>query len=528
MIRLRSLRLANFKNVENGLVLLSNISSLEEMGRGAEATGIYGQNGSGKTSLIQALSLLKALMSGEQLPAHASDYVAAGQEHLEIAVEFLALLGDDQELEDYVLGIRDESPVHQSLICSYRARMGDLGDGVLRVTAEALSCKDLDSGESMHEVFAWEAANDESGGTHEGAGPFGLLPAVSDLVRSASSHRHFEAGELMPSTHWHRILASFKDIAPKAEAARIQAFQQGASPLFSAMLMAQYASIFSNQDRRFSKAATQSLTRVALPTVSISTACRIFATKNMAVLPTSHQGVVPLGWLPLASHEGNRGDYVDNFMLLDIFSDKPLPTQRVDELERAIGNISEVLTEIVPGLGAKVRRLGTIAGSDGKTLQRFELVSVRDGTSVPLRNESEGIQKILSILSLLVDVHVSPSTLVAIDELDSGVFEYLLGEILEAISEHGCGQLVFTAHNLRPLEVLPSTRIWFTTVDARNRYVRAPGIHQSNNLRRMYLKDIRLGGAHDKIYRPTSTLRIDDALYDAGMAMREMRTGARG
>lgn len=48
-----------------------------------------------------------------------------------------------------------------------------------------------------------------------------------------------------------------------------------------------------------------------------------------------------------------------------------------------------------------------------------------------------------------------------IDELDSGVFEYLLGELLSVFSDGGKGQLIFTSHNLRALEMLNKQSIYF-------------------------------------------------------------------
>lgn len=50
-----------------------------------------------------------------------------------------------------------------------------------------------------------------------------------------------------------------------------------------------------------------------------------------------------------------------------------------------------------------------------------------------------------------------PTTTVVIDELDCSIFEYLLGELLSIIEESGRGQLIFTSHNLRPLEKLNKT-----------------------------------------------------------------------
>ena len=55
------------------------------------------------------------------------------------------------------------------------------------------------------------------------------------------------------------------------------------------------------------------------------------------------------------------------------------------------------------------------------------------------------------------------------DELDAGISEVLLGTLLHTIEETGKGQLIFTSHNLRPLEVLSKDNIVFTTTNPSNR-----------------------------------------------------------
>ena len=75
------------------------------------------------------------------------------------------------------------------------------------------------------------------------------------------------------------------------------------------------------------------------------------------------------------------------------------------------------------------------------------------------------------------------SIFVAIDEMDSGIFEHLLGEILGTINKTGKGQLLFTSHNMRPLEVLENTNIYFTTTNPDNKYIQFTGIKANHNLR---------------------------------------------
>ena len=155
---------------------------------------------------------------------------------------------------------------------------------------------------------------------------------------------------------------------------------------------------------------------------------------------------------------------------------------------------------------------------DGSKGARVDLLSSRDGVKVPLRYESDGIKKRVSILSLLVLAYGDENGCVFIDELDSGIFEFLLGEILQSIAGGGRGQLVFTAHNLRPLEILPTQCIVMTTTDADDRYQRFKGNKATNNLRDQYLRAELLGGQKHPVYRPTDRARIDSAFWKASNA----------
>ena len=149
---------------------------------------------------------------------------------------------------------------------------------------------------------------------------------------------------------------------------------------------------------------------------------------------------------------------------------------------------------------------------------KIQLMSLKNEKAIPLKYESEGIKKIISILQLLIVVYNRSSITVAIDELDAGVFEYLLGELLCIISEKGKGQLIFTSHNLRPLETLDRGFIAFTTTNPSNRYIRMSNIKDNNNLRDLYFRDIILGEQSEELYDPTNNSEIALAFREAGEA----------
>jgi len=175
-----------------------------------------------------------------------------------------------------------------------------------------------------------------------------------------------------------------------------------------------------------------------------------------------------------------------------------------------------VLVQLVPGLTIGVEELGTELFQNGERGCRIQLVSKKNSKAIPLKYESEGIKKIVSVLQLLIVVYNQPSITVAIDELDSGIFEYLLGEILRIISEKGKGQLLFTSHNFRPLETLDKSFIAFTTTNPDNRYIRFCNVKTNHNLRDFYYRDIVLGEQDEEVYSATNNYEIALAFREAG------------
>lgn len=107
-----------------------------------------------------------------------------------------------------------------------------------------------------------------------------------------------------------------------------------------------------------------------------------------------------------------------------------------------------------------------------------------------------------------------------IDELDAGIFEYMLGELLDIFNKNAKGQLIFTSHNLRALEMLDKESIMFSTANSEKRYIHMKNIKPSNNLRDVYLRGITLGGQDEVIYEATDSLKIARAFRKAGRSMK--------
>ena len=114
-----------------------------------------------------------------------------------------------------------------------------------------------------------------------------------------------------------------------------------------------------------------------------------------------------------------------------------VPLDSYKAVKQIMQQINLVLGTIIPGLKIDIKNYGSQLTQDGKEGVRIELVSERAGLEIPLRYESDGIKKIISILSTMISMYNNPSVCMVVDELDSGIFEYLLGEILQIISLGG-------------------------------------------------------------------------------------------
>ena len=94
-----------------------------------------------------------------------------------------------------------------------------------------------------------------------------------------------------------------------------------------------------------------------------------------------------------------------------------------------------------------------------------------------------------------------------------------MGELLDIFKKSAKGQLIFTSHNLRALEMLDKESIMFSTVNPSNRYIHMKNVKGTNNLRSMYIRSITLGGQDEMIYEETDSLKIARAFRKAGRSL---------
>ena len=119
---------------------------------------------------------------------------------------------------------------------------------------------------------------------------------------------------------------------------------------------------------------------------------------------------------------------------------------------------------------------------------------------IPYFRESTGTIKLLGIFPYLYGFAIGHT--VCIDEIDSGVHDLLMTDIIESIKQQAKGQLIITTHNSHLMQsVSPDELYLIKTNDNGDKYVECVSegrrIQKNNNVEKLYLER-ELGGAPNK------------------------------
>jgi len=442
-IRINKIILCDLKSVSYGVIDLNSTDSLRK--EKANIMGLYGQNASGKTVVIEALAIIKHAMSGEKIPHRYLESIANGKDECSIEVEFSVIVGEP------------------ALDCTaiYKCTLGRRND---------------------------PNENDEN--------PKKIIAVINESLRARgiASNKKF-------------IL---QDFARTDEGCQLILPVEKCNLLFGTdpntlktLEQQKILALYGSRSFIFSSQALNAMATRLLEKNNANWHFRLFVYLYMYARCQ----------LFVVDERGSRIDFhiIDKntqFMMprkipLLQSNDSGVPRAWIKDIEALLPHLNNVLSSIVPGL-MLVFKSEKISLDENDDMYRLEFFSHREGLGdIPLRNESLGIKKIVSFIVLIAEVYNNPSFTLAIDEMDASIFEYLLGEILSIMSSSGKGQLLFTSHNLCPLEKLDSRFIWFTTSDPQNRYTQMTK-KATNNLRDMYLRAIQLGHEDKELYNGDS------------------------
>lgn len=382
MKRLSRIEIYNFKNIKRAELDFKN-----------SILGLYGQNGSGKTALIDVLDLVKTILCGHSVSSDFSDLIHVDAEYSRIVVQFTM----------------DEKERHSEIEYSFKLNRSCIYD-------EILSYAYTDGETRVVKSKLIDTSNSPT---------FSPVSKYKSLIGPSEEN---ELDVMVIKKMVRKEFRSFIYSSEFLEVVRNRSNECKDEDFFRHVYILESLVNFANYE--------------------------LFVVKSKCCK--------------------------DDSMVLS--------KSALDVYKKRIESMNRVLPYLVPDLTMGVKVLGKELMRDSSVGYHVELVS----NKIPFKYESDGVKRIVSILQPLIEIFNNTSVVVAIDDLDCGIHEYLFGEIVKMMSEQAKGQLIFTAHNLRPLEIINKKFLVFTTTDPDNRYVRYKNIAAHNNLRNVYIRDTAL------------------------------------
>jgi len=439
-IRINKITLWDLKSVAHGVI---NLNAMDTFRQGkATIMGLYGQNASGKTVVVEALAIIKHIMNGQRIPPRYLDCIANGKDECSIEVEFLI------NNEDY-----DYTVIYKCTL-AHRNDPNECDDNlkkILAVISESLRARGTFLGKKI---------------------------IMQDIARTSEHDPHISPAEKRTV-----LFGTDQNVLRTLELQKVLALYGSRSFIFSSQAfdaMKRNARICKNENAVWPHMLIAYLKLYALNSFIVIDELAAL-NHDLYIVKKIESLSVPLKIPKMLG------------------SDAATLKEIVDDIDALLPYLNNILSSIVPDLALEYKH-EIISLDKGDDKYRAEFLSNRKELGAfPFKNESLGIKKIVSFIILIAEVYNNPSFTLAIDEIDASIFEYLLGEILDVVSASGKGQLIFTSHNLHPLERLDAQSVWFTTTDPASRYVQMSK-KATNNLRNMYLRAIQIGHEDKELY----------------------------
>ena len=145
LVRIISININGIKNVCHGAIKINTLKEIEseEFKDNSSILGIYGQNGSGKSAVIDATHILKYLIKGEKLPDDIDSLINFGSKAAMLEYSFYVKSDEFEGIIDYKFEIVKSD------------------DNGYIVDYEKLSIKKLDEGKWSRKSTLFEIRNGE-------------------------------------------------------------------------------------------------------------------------------------------------------------------------------------------------------------------------------------------------------------------------------------------------------------------------------------------------------------------------------
>ena len=427
-------------------------------GKKGSILGIYGANGSGKTVVVDCMVLLKCLLSGHQIPSNFYYYINELSDTANIKYRFEIKLQEKRYLAEYEVELQKN------------------GKKSFCISREKMSQREMTEGKRLTPVFDYEYGRKE-------------------LFRPLKLYAYFAK--------------NMQDMIALGVA------QQATQNLNEEKRIPEVASfLFSKRAQDVFEKARGDAQEIFL----LSHYLQKYGIYDLAVVENAQYGYLSLNLenMPVNIDWPDTLPKRGEGVFLRFTDTNVVPKEVFPYIVNTVKQINIVMKSLIPEISIGIYNPFDKLMQDGNDGVQFELIAMRGENRIPLLYESAGIKKLISICTNLGACYNRESYCLVVDELDSGIYEYLLGECLEIMQDKARGQLIFTSHNLRPLEILENDSLLYTTVNPEKRYVKSAYIKNTQNTRLSYLRTIKLGGQKEKLYNETNIYEMELAMRRAG------------
>ncbi len=443
VVKLDSIKMINFKNIVKSEISFSDKNKI------LNTVGIYGQNGSGKTAVVESLNILKSLLMNIAFPKDLYYYINVVNNDAKLDYKFIF----NKDKEKYIV----KYYVKFTKNVKYNSEK-NIEEKIVILSEEKIKIFNIDKK---------------------------LLASID--CKNDQKKISINCQDYTDSTDQDLIS---NDIA-----------------IATVHLSNQLSTTIIFQDMFRENIKKNTLLKMILDSMHFN------AITNLFVIGMKETSLISaLDNLPLTIRtSNNKKTITSGTALLNLFSPSTIPIIILDTITKELERINLVMTQLIPNMKIGYKTISEGLDKLGNPTITIQLVSIIGDAQIPLKYESEGIKKLIALCSVLISVYNNEAVCLVVDELDSGIFEYLLGEIVKILHSEAKGQLIFTSHNLRLLEVLPKECIIFSTTNPQKRFVKMANVKPNHNLRDFYYRTILLGGQKELLYNETEEYEIERA-----------------
>lgn len=390
---IESLKMVNFKNVSEATIAFKSKTS-----------GIYGPNGSGKTSVIEAINLLKCFFGinkvyedGHFEQDKLLDYIKKDTDFSEISMEI------SLEKELFNIGIIFEKNDKDEVI----------------VIKEFIHHKENKPRQKYKNLFTVDNSSAN------------FLPIITLQNKKNNAFDYFE------KNLFRKNKTSLQSLSK----------QFGNFKSFLLVLYNEYSDFLKLNDSDSTLEELLSIWKLLGITLG---KINIITLKDQAI--SNLEMAIPIS---LATPLFNKTIFFKKKE--NIYS-----KEEFDSINTSVNDINKLFPLFIHG--ATIKCEGCLAYKED-SIEKYSvnIYIIKNDRKINIYNESAGTIKLFVILSSLIGILRDKNAVLVVDELDVHIFEYLLTFILSKLTKYIKGQLIFTSHNLLPMEKLDRNSIIIST-----------------------------------------------------------------